>query len=92
VLDDKKFSACMLAVGNVQEQLIIWKSPPSLVVDPIKQGNTLGTLRSCLAECPDEAPAPDRTALNFVTDIQLRESISRDMGVMLGLRYPATVI
>jgi hypothetical protein len=36
-------------------------------------------LRRALAKCPDEAPAPGTTELGFIIDVDLRDSIRRDI-------------
>lgn len=41
--------------------------------------NVVALLRAALAKCPDEAPAPGTTELTFIADVDLRESIRRDV-------------
>jgi hypothetical protein len=38
-----------------------------------------GLIRRALAQCPDEAPSPTTTALAFITDAALRDSIRSDI-------------
>jgi hypothetical protein len=41
--------------------------------------STIFLLRSVLAKCPDEVPAPGTAELLFITDVDLRENIRRDI-------------
>ena len=41
--------------------------------------NPVATVRGAMAKCPDEAAAPATTDLPFITDVDLRDSIRRDI-------------
>src|SRR5262245_35905705 len=41
--------------------------------------NPVAIVRTAMAACPDEAPAPGTTELSFITDPDLRESIRLDV-------------
>jgi hypothetical protein len=59
--------------------------------------NAITLLRSCLVKCPDAAPAPTTTGLDFVVDPYYRESLRTDISTAFsaennGEWKPATVV
>jgi hypothetical protein len=72
----------MAALTTIQHQLEAWnyKVDPNLPQLPHVFGtNPLSIINDFLEQCPDEFPSPSTTALAFVADPQLRDSIRLDI-------------
>ena len=83
ILDGNEYALFVEAMAHLRDGVERWKNIPhhrvSFLLDSGRT-NPLTQVRRALAACPDEAPAPGTVELVFVTDVDLRESLRRDVG------------
>src|ERR1700732_1902197 len=87
-------------MNALKDLLDFWRSGQSRTVvshRPAYGAQSLRTVRDLLAKCPDEIPSPGTTALLFIADIDLRDSIRNDISaanraLVDGLWKAATVL
>lgn len=85
-MDNETYSNFILALATIEEQVTFWRyggprgSPPELLGS--QRGRPLAIVRESLAKCPDEAPAPTTSDLNFITEADFRQSVRNDLGAV----------
>ena len=75
-----------VGVGAIKDALERWRrlgaggaQPEMHYVPGYSNLNPITLLRRALAKCPDQAPAPTTTALMFIPDAALRETLRQDI-------------
>ncbi len=79
----ERYADLVLAMTVIDEELAKYRARQSRAALP-RPGNVnvLTTIHSVMKGCSDEFPASNTADLSFVTDIDLRESIRRDIGAI----------
>lgn len=79
----ERYADLVLAITVIDEELAKYRARQSPAELP-RPGNVnvLTTIHSVLMDCSDKFPASSTADLSFVTDIDLRESIRRDIGAV----------
>lgn len=91
-LSGEEYNNFVVAIHTLDNLLNTRPLPPSP-----SGPSALKSLRTALAKCPDEAPAPATAELTFIPDVPLRDSIRNDMSAAYralhdGLWKGATVL
>ena len=85
VLDSDQSGKLVSAMGILRSAVRTWENIPQAsgsAIEGMAQFSGLHpitVIRQALSHCPDEAPSPDTTGLEFIEDPGLRESIRLDI-------------
>jgi hypothetical protein len=78
------YADLVLAVSTIEYHLRVWISRGHEgTLANVKGTDAVTVIRKVLAQCPDEFPAPSTTDLLFIKDVELRESLRRDVGAAI---------
>lgn len=81
VCSEEAYANFILAKSTIVELLERWKARGDVgTMPPVKGVDAVTVVWRVLRACPDEHPPSPSTELMFITDIDLRESIRRDVG------------
>jgi hypothetical protein len=80
VLTSGDYADFVLAISTIEDHFEYWRRGNPGQMAHVKGFDAITVLRRILAKCPDEYPPAVTTELSFVTDVQLRDSIRRDLG------------
>jgi hypothetical protein len=71
----------VLATSTIEYHLSVWQARGNVGhMAPVKGSDAISIIRRVLDKCPDEFPPSSTTELLFINDIELRDSIRRDLG------------
>ncbi len=75
------YSDLVCSVESIRNSVAFWqqKGVGEIGNSGIRGKNVLVLIREVLAKCPDQAPSPTTTALAFITDNDLRDSVRLDI-------------
>ena len=74
------YSDFVVCLATIRGQTEFWRSRGEVgYVADVKGNNPVAGIRSGLLQCPDEIPSPLTAGLEFISDLDLRESIRRDI-------------
>ena len=75
------YSDLVCSVEFIRNSVAFWqqKGVGEIGNSGIRGKNVLVLIREVLAKCPDQAPSPTTTALAFITDNDLRDSVQLDI-------------
>lgn len=100
LLSGSEYSEYRVGISGLKDVLHLWRNQPSApVLNPraVHGVKCLDAIREVLAKCPDEIPSPATTELSFIGDIELRDSIRKDISaanraLVDGLWKAATIL
>jgi len=79
-LNPTDYADLVLAESTIEEHLASWRARGDGEMTPVKGCDVVTVIRRVLARCPDEYPPSTTSELAFVKDVELRDSIRRDIG------------
>ena len=86
-MDAPTHASFICSRARVRETLSAWSAAASAgtntrgYISPATE-TAIQQIRAALAQCPDESPSPATTALDFITDQELRTNLQNDMGAI----------
>jgi hypothetical protein len=80
VLPPEQYAILIHQLSIVEYQLDCWVHRGGSEGDHLKHQDPVALIREALVKCPDEFPAPATMELSFISDQNLRQSISADVG------------
>jgi hypothetical protein len=71
----------------IRERIALWRERPEhanelVFLRGFRNLSPVTLIRQALAKCPDEAPAPGTSELNFITAMDLRANLRSDIGAV----------
>jgi hypothetical protein len=78
-LNPADYADLVLAESTIEEHMALWRNRDGEMAH-VKGSDAVTVIRRVLARCPDEYPPSTTTELVFVKDVELRDSIRRDIG------------
>src|SRR5258708_3824130 len=86
-MDGDVYVAFVCYRARLREMVSDWANQPHHGLDTGRvlfsaQADAIRGIRYALAQCPDEAPAPGTSELNFITDPDLRANLRNDIGAI----------
>jgi len=86
-MDHDAYTSFVNAKATIKNILETWTANQNagqtlLAFNFHRSHNPLAKILEALAKCPDEAPAPGTSELNFITDADLRTNLRNDIGAV----------
>jgi hypothetical protein len=86
-MDSNSYAGFVCSVAHIRETLATWVGDRSARgnLDPIPgfpNESAVTLIHKAIAKCPDEAPAPGTSELNFIPDADLRTNLRNDIGAV----------
>jgi hypothetical protein len=86
-MDTDSYAGFVCSVAHIRHTLAAWIGDRSSRgnLDPIPgfpNESVVTLIQKALEKCPDEAPAPGTSELNFITDVDLRTNLRNDIGAI----------
>jgi hypothetical protein len=76
----EEYSAFILSLATIQTQIRHWHARGEVgLVETVAGTDTVAQIQLGLVQCPDEMPSPQTADLAFIPDLDLRDSIRRDI-------------
>jgi hypothetical protein len=85
-MDSASYSDFVEASSSIKQQLKLWDKQNNLILNLTSarsgHGTAMSRIRGALAKCPDEPISESTSAMNFITDNDLRQSLHRDLSAI----------